>query len=114
MVNGMIRTTTRRTALLSRPATSAARSTLFRLKLPSKLKPLWSDPQRTASTRESRPARIAGDVLNYAPKMLFIANNSVVTLLLPQGPRSLNCAIDAPRAVLLPAAQNVLERVWPG
>ena len=77
------------------------------LERPAKLFPLRIDPQLTRIPWLTGFLRIAADVLNGIPQMLFVANDSVVAFFLPEIAGLAQGRVDPSRGKGFPTTNDV-------
>src|ERR1044071_4904191 len=73
---------------------------------PTELFPLGTNPQLTRFGQKPSEFRVASDVLNGPPEVLFVADNSVKRFFLPKIASTPFQFIDSARGEALPASQN--------
>src|SRR5207245_4351549 len=78
---------------------------------PAQLAPLGTNPPRADLRVQTRPGWIPPVVLNGSIEMLFIANDAVKALFLPQRTGQAKQPIDYPGRMSLPALEDALQRL---
>ena len=85
---------------------------ILRVESPADVLPFGIEPQSTRLWRQTGSTRIAANVLNDSIQMLFITEDPVVALLLPEFPRALRGRVDVFGDDGLHRSQQVFQFVF--
>lgn len=84
------------------------------LKLPAQSGPSGIDPPRDSPHGQAGFGRIASNILNHAPQVLFVANDPIVAFPLPQRARRLEPHVDLSCRATFPQPADFLQVVFVG